>query len=265
MRCVQVTVRATRGSTPREAGASMLVGENRVEGTIGGGQLEFHAIATARDLLAQWRSRPPGAGVTHDERLALGPALGQCCGGAVELAYAPSERDRLASPEPLFFLQLHGAGHVGRATVRLLRTLPCEVQWIDERDDVFASWQEMQARDGCEGPARIECIAVDAPQAEVALAPPGAFYLAMTHRHDLDFAIGTEVLRRADHGWLGCIGSASKRARFLRRWEALGFDARALERFACPVGIDAIPDKSPECIAVAVCAQLLQLAGRRHA
>jgi xanthine dehydrogenase accessory factor len=265
MRWVQVKLAATRGSTPREAGVSMLVGEDRVEGSIGGGQLEFRAIATARELLAQWSSHPPGAGAAHHERLALGPALGQCCGGAVELAYTPSELDGLAPPEPLFFLQLHGAGHVGRAIARLLRTLPCEVQWIDEREDMFASWQEAQQRDGQASPARIECIAVDAPQAEVALAPPGAFYLAMTHRHDLDFAIGTEVLRRGDHGWLGCIGSASKSARFVRRWAALGIDAPALERFVCPIGVDAIPHKSPECIAVAVCAQLLQWAGQRGA
>ncbi len=262
---VQVTVRATQGSTPREAGACMLVGETGVQGTIGGGQLEWRAIATARRLGAQWSAQPTVAGAEYRERLALGLALGQCCGGAVELAYTPAAAAALPRPPALFFLQLHGAGHVGRALVRLLRTLPCEVQWVDEREDAFASSRGMEDPDGCDGPARIERIGVDVPQAEVAAAPPGAFFLAMTHRHDLDFAIGTEVLRRADHGWFGCIGSGSKRARFVRRWAAIGIHPRALEGFACPIGVDSIPGKSPECIAVAVCAQLLQLAGRRAA
>ncbi len=256
---VRVMVTTTYGSTPREAGVSMLVSEAGVEGTIGGGQLEWQAIATARRLLAQWGPQPSPSDVEHRERLALGPALGQCCGGAVELAYTPCPLPAPAHQPSLFFLQLHGAGHVGRALVRLLRTLPCEVQWIDERENAFAASTDHG------GPARIEYITADMPQAEVAVAPAGAFYLAMTHRHDLDFAIGTEVLRRADHGWLGCIGSLTKRGRFVHRWTARGMDPRALEDFACPVGVDSIPGKSPECIAVAVCAQLLQVAGRRAA
>lgn len=259
MRSVCVTVAAARGSTPREASARMLVSDAGVDGSIGGGHLEFRAIATARRLLAAWREAPDAHRAELRETHALGPALGQCCGGSVDLLYTPSDDTALPTPEPLFFLQLHGAGHVGRALVRVLCTLPCEVQWIDERDDAFPPPDTSEPP----GPARITRLAVDSPQDEVAAAPPGAFYLVMTHSHDLDFAIGEAVLRRGDFGWFGCIGSATKRARFVRRWGDRGVSADALERFVCPVGIPGISGKAPEVIAVAIAAELLQRAGRK--
>src|SRR3954462_11215096 len=78
---VLVTVAKVEGSGPREPGAWMLVGTNfEVVGTIGGGRLEFDALAVARDVLAH-RSSP----ATH--RYSLGPSLGQCCGGVVYLRY----------------------------------------------------------------------------------------------------------------------------------------------------------------------------------
>jgi xanthine dehydrogenase accessory factor len=110
---------------------------------------------------------------------------------------------------------------VGRAIVRLLAGLPCRVQWIDERESEFPA-----------GPCRphIERLCVEPVEAEVALAPPGAFYLVLTHSHDLDLAITQAILRRGDFGYLGLIGSATKRARFCtasrraachpRRWRA---------------------------------------------
>lgn len=254
MRAICVSVAAVRGSAPREAGAAMLVREHDCEGSIGGGHLEWHAMATARRLLAQWRSAAAGDTLQHRETLSLGPALGQCCGGAVDLLYTASDLPHLPPPAPLFFLQLHGAGHVGRALVRVLATLPCRVQWIDERDDAFPVAPDPT------GPARIERLAVDAPQAEVATAPPGAYYLLLTHSHDLDFAIGQAVLQRGDFGWLGCIGSATKRARFVRRWQQRGIEPARLARFVCPVGLPGIAGKAPEIIAVSVAAQLLQIA-----
>ena len=259
MRAVCVSVAAVRGSAPREAGAAMLVRAHDCEGSIGGGHLEWHAIATARRLLAQWARCAPSQTPQHRETLSLGPALGQCCGGAVDLLYTASDLLHLPPPAPLFFLQLHGAGHVGRALVRVLATLPCRVQWIDERDDAFPAAPDP------DGPARIERLAVDAPQAEVATAPPGAYYLLLTHSHDLDFAIGQAVLERGDFGWLGCIGSATKRARFVRRWQQRGIDAARLARFVCPVGLPGIVGKAPEIIAVSVAAQLLQVTTAQNA
>jgi xanthine dehydrogenase accessory factor len=77
---VRVTVTALRGSAPREAGASMLVDAVGTVGTIGGGRLEWHAVTLARELLRDARSTP-----VRVADLILGPELGQCCGGRVEL------------------------------------------------------------------------------------------------------------------------------------------------------------------------------------
>jgi len=245
---MEVQVLEARGSVPREVGTRMLVAADAVAGTVGGGHLELQAIARARELLA--------AGVTdpRDHHYPLGPALGQCCGGALTLRTQRLSEASVAAwsaDPPLFTLQLYGAGHVGRAIVRLLEGLNCRVQWIDEREAEFPDSGSA---------AHIERVCVEPVEAEVALAPPGAFYLVLTHSHDLDQRIAEAILRRGDFGYLGLIGSATKRARFLRRFEDRGIGADVLARITCPIGIAGISGKEPEVIAVAVAAQLLQRA-----
>ncbi|MGC8806954.1 MAG: xanthine dehydrogenase accessory protein XdhC [Thiomonas sp.] len=256
---VRVTLSRVRGSAPREQGACMLVGATRTSGSIGGGHLEFRAIATARQLRARWiASEPP---VPHVESHALGPALGQCCGGQVELHYEIAASAALPSPTPLFHLQLFGAGHVGRALVRALRPLPCHIDWIDEREQEFPP-DALAPEPEHPWTSTLRALAVDAPEAEIATAPPGAFYLVMTHSHDLDFRLGEVILRRSDIGWFGLIGSATKRARFLRRWRDRGVAETALQRLVCPIGISGIVGKAPEIIAASVAAQLLLVASQ---
>lgn len=235
-----------RGSVPRERGTHLLVSREAIAGTIGGGHLELQAIEAARAQLAQATAEP------IDRHIPLGPALGQCCGGTVTLRTAPLTAARLAAwalPPERFFLQLFGAGHVGRAIVRLLEQIHCRVQWIDEREQEFPP--EPSA-------AHIERICVDAVEAEVALAPPGAFFLILTHQHDLDLRLTEAVLRRGDAGFCGLIGSQTKRARFLHRLEQRGLPPEVLARLTCPIGIPGIGGKEPEVLAVAVVAQLLQ-------
>ena len=157
-------------------------------------------------------------------------------------------------PVPRFHLQLYGAGHVGRAIATLLATLDASVDWIDERDDEFGATTTL----GSAWPAHLRRLCVDTVEAEVATAPTGAFYLVLTHRHDLDLRITEAVLQRGDFGWLGLIGSLTKRHRFVHRFEQRGIPADRIARLTCPIGIDAIAGKSPELIAIAVVAQLLQ-------
>ena len=153
---------------------------------------------------------------------------------------------------PRLFLQLYGAGHVGRAIVRLLADLPCRVWWIDERESEFPAGPL---------PPHIERVCVEPVEAEVCAAPPGCHYLVLTHSHDLDMAIAQAVLARDDVAWFGLIGSATKRARFEHRLAARGVPADRLARMACPIGLPGIAGKAPEVIAIAVVAQLLQLGG----
>jgi xanthine dehydrogenase accessory factor len=252
-RAVVVEVLEARGSAPRAAGTRMLVAPEFIFGTVGGGHLELKAVQTARAMLDANDVAP------RSEHFPLGPSLGQCCGGAVTLGYEPLSAAALAAwPEPgaLFHLQLHGAGHVGCAIATLLATLDVEVDWIDEREESFSRATTL----GVPWPTHVRKVCVDAVEAEVGSAPPGAFYLVLTHDHDLDLRIAEAVLRRGDFGFLGLIGSQTKRQRFVRRFEQRGVPAAAIARLTCPIGIEGIAGKQPEVLALAAVAQLLQAA-----
>ncbi|MGE0313103.1 MAG: xanthine dehydrogenase accessory protein XdhC [Lautropia sp.] len=287
-----VQVLETRGSTPREAGARMLVrvgagvgagadvgvgvgaaagtDGQACHGTIGGGHLEWRAIARARALLAAGAvpDAVPGAGECRAESdasdwirepVVLGPSLGQCCGGAVVLGYRRLDARALADwppPQPLFRLCLYGAGHVGRALVRQLAPLDVVVDWFDEREAAFAD----AGADPVDGVATIRRHRVEGLDAEAAASAAGSFHLVATHSHDLDLRIVEAILRRDAHGWLGLVGSRTKRARFEHRLLARGVDAGALARMHCPIGIDGLPSKAPEILALAVAAQLAGVA-----
>ena len=249
---IVVEVLAARGSVPRDAGTKMLVAADEVRGTVGGGHLELQAIGTARRLLNQ-------GGAPKDQAVALGPSLGQCCGGALTLRFtelAACDPHRWPLPPALFDLQLHGAGHVGRAIVTLLSGIDCTVRWIDEREDEFPS---------APLPAHIEPVCTQPVRAEVAQAAADSFYLVLTHSHDLDLAISHAILARGDFGYFGLIGSATKRARFEHRLAERGIPPATLQRMVCPIGLPGLHGKEPEVIAVAVVAQLLQRSGGTRA
>lgn len=256
-RAVLITVTAARGSVPRPAGTRMLVTAAAQFDSIGGGHLEWKAIAEARLWLAETtRSAEPERRLD----LALGPSLGQCCGGALSLMlervdyWSPQQlQHRLAEfhaeQAGLPQLLLFGAGHVGSALVNILQQVPCQVTWVDERDHLFP---ENLA-------SNISVEATDIPEAIIARAPAHAYYLVMTHHHGLDLLLTEHILRRPQVAWFGLIGSKTKRARFEHRLLEQGVPAAELDRMVCPVGVAGISGKEPGVIAVAVAAQLLQL------
>ncbi|RZK98985.1 MAG: xanthine dehydrogenase accessory protein XdhC [Rubrivivax sp.] len=260
-----ISVDEIKGSTPRDTGTRMLVSAAEVDGTIGGGHLEWQAIDLARHALQEnTRALSPWT-----RAFALGPTLGQCCGGVVTLRFAPLDESTLSSwtlPAPRFHLELHGAGHVGQAIIRLLLDLDCTVRWIDERADKDYSASLPKAEQpGLPSeamltslPPHIQWLDTDAAEHEVLDAPPGACHLVLTHRHDLDLRIIDAVLRRGDFSFAGLIGSQTKRAKFLRRLTEQGIAPEALARLTCPIGLPGLEGKEPAVIAIAVLAQLLQ-------
>ncbi|ACC71595.1 xanthine dehydrogenase accessory protein XdhC [Paraburkholderia phymatum] len=151
-------------------------------------------------------------------------------------------------PPPMHVV-LFGAGHVGHALISLLGRLPCVVQWVDERDELFPD----------EVPANVQVEATDTPAAIVDEAPAGAYFLVMTHNHALDFALAERIMRRRDFTYFGMIGSKTKRVKFERRLIDRGVDSQRLFEMTCPIGVPGIVDKAPPSIAIAVCAELLQL------
>lgn len=272
-----------QGSAPREPGARMIVTSRGIHGTIGGGALEWETIRRAEARLG----KGPWVSLVSQ---GLGPELAQCCGGRVRVLTEVFDRsmldevrsladleasgsfesesivredrvERRAGPLPGVGtrfterfgeyrrpLYLFGAGHVGRAVVMALAALPFAVRWIDSRADAFPSAM----------PANAEPRLASDPPAEIAKAPDDAFILIMTHSHPLDLAIVEHALREARFGYVGLIGSATKRARFASRLRAGGIPEAAISGLVCPIGVGGINGKAPAVIAAATVAELLQ-------
>ncbi|MWV17847.1 xanthine dehydrogenase accessory protein XdhC [Pseudomonas sp. L-22-4S-12] len=232
--CVLVTVIEERGSTPRNAGAKMVVASERSHDTIGGGHLEYKALQIAREMLEAGAQQP------RLERFALGASLGQCCGGATVLLFEPIGRAQAR-------IALFGAGHVGRALVPLLASLPCKVRWIDSREAEFPDPL----------PRGVERILSDEPVDEVAEQPAGSYFIVMTHNHQLDLELAAAILARNDFTWFGLIGSKSKRARFEHRLRERGLAGELVQRMRCPMGLSEVKGKLPMEIAVSIAGEVI--------
>ncbi|MBZ9851173.1 xanthine dehydrogenase accessory protein XdhC [Mesorhizobium sp. CA14] len=293
---VLVEVAATKGSTPREAGAFMLVSASSIFGTIGGGQLEYMAIDKARQMLSSRegemaakrpegdategtakarstaRATPPGGSaatlpsrgrgvrIEVDEVCAtldvpLGPEIGQCCGGRVEvlirLVDASLEQQLIAKAESeeahLPHVYLFGGGHVGQALAASLALLPIHVVVVETRSEALEGM-----------PETVETRLTPMPEAVVRDAPAGAAFAVLTHDHALDFLIVAEALKRDDSAYVGMIGSKTKKATF-RSWflkSAEGSEAQ-FGRLISPIGGNAVKDKRPSVIAALAAAEIM--------
>lgn len=253
-RSILVDVIEAKGSTPREAGTYMLVGDEAIWGTIGGGQFEYMAIDNARSILK-------GSGET-DMDIPLGPEIGQCCGGRTKLRFTlvtsqivEMLEDRLIrerDDRPAVFL--FGSGHVGLALARALAPLPFAVTVVETRKEALQNL-----------PAGVTSRLTSIPEASVDDIAPGGAAVILTHDHALDFLIAERALKRSDLAYVGMIGSATKRATFshwLDRQEGENVmkreNAVMMSRLILPIGGSAVRDKRPEVIAALVAAELLQ-------
>jgi xanthine dehydrogenase accessory factor len=207
---VLVTVQRTQGSVPRDEGTWMAVFADRLLGTIGGGHVEHEAVALARAGLG-------GGELPADRRYALGPSLGQCCGGVMHLGFerlaagqGAAVQARLVAAQDARRLPvaLFGGGHVGRAIVRALQPLPLRVWWVDSRDEIFPP--DLPPHVVAEHSAPVE--------AAVADLASGSRVLVMSFSHAEDLEIIAACLRRLrerdDLPFVGLIGSRSKWATF---------------------------------------------------
>ncbi|KKB13745.1 XdhC protein [Devosia geojensis] len=245
---------SVRGSSPREEGTFMLVGAETIFGTIGGGALEYLVIAHARRLIAAGRA-------SEVMDVPLGPEIGQCCGGRVEVCLdyvTPELAERLvarvaAEEVAKPHIYVFGAGHVGRALARCLSLLPVKAHVVDTRREELVDL-----------PGNVATHASAMPEAVVRSAPPGSAYVILTHDHALDFLIAMEALKRADSPYVGMVGSRTKRARFAKWFIGEGGDSAALERLVLPIGQMGLGDKRPEVIAALAAAEIMVHIGRRE-
>ncbi|QYZ70460.1 xanthine dehydrogenase accessory protein XdhC [Neotabrizicola shimadae] len=286
-RVARVVIAAHDGSSPRETGAAMLVWDGGQEGTIGGGALEWEATTRARALLAQ--------GGRRVDRQALGPNLGQCCGGAVTVLTEVHDPATLPVPQSGLIARAVDGRPLPLAVARLLdraraegaRPGPLLLQgWFIEplaeptRDlwiwgaghvgralvGVIAplpgtriTWVDVAPdRFPPDLPETVTPLALPDPAEAVAEAPATAEHLILTYSHALDLELCHRLLT---HGFAACglIGSATKWARFRSRLAALGHTPDTIVRITCPIGDPAL-GKHPQAIAIGVAARFLSSA-----
>ena len=289
-RVARIVIVAAAGSVPRGVGTSMLVWQGGESGTIGGGALEFQAVEQARTALS---------GADRFDKVPLGPGLGQCCGGAVQLLTETWDAKRLekltadhvARPLPgsgtTMPLKLAGLLRAARAGHRPVDTGLVQGWFVEPvRPEAMPLWvwgaghvgraivailaplPEFNVTWVDDAPERFphtipaEVIALPAPDmpAAMRLAPTNAQHLILTYSHEIDLALCHAALC---HGFdfCGLIGSATKWARFRKRLQQLGHPDARISQITCPIG-DPSLGKHPQAIAVGVAASLISNAAR---
>ncbi|PZV37631.1 xanthine dehydrogenase accessory protein XdhC [Mesorhizobium kowhaii] len=300
-RVALVEVAGTKGSTPREKGAFMLVSQASIFGTIGGGQLEYMAIDKARQMLGSSPSHLWGRSVSRRREAALakrgggaafpelpprttpssdlphkgegketrievdelcatldvplGPEIGQCCGGRVEvlirLVDSALAAELVAAAETeeaeLPYIYIFGGGHVGQALASSVALLPVHAVVIETRAEALEGM-----------PETVETRLTPIPEVMVRDAPAGSAFAILTHDHALDFLIVAEALKRDDTAYVGMIGSKTKKATF-KNWFLKSADGSEAEfaRLVSPIGGDAVRDKRPPVIAALAAAEIM--------
>lgn len=284
---ILVTLGEANGSTPRGSGTKMLISGPETHGTIGGGNLEFMVIEQARKML-----EAPDAGLLY-QHYALGPLLGQCCGGSTDILlekltpeHIPLLDEIIKAVKTKIPYGLVSATSGTNASKYLVTVK-------QETEDKLFEWHHNDAIplymfgaghvgkamaavlgrlnfsvtwiDDREGqfpeklPDNVDAIRAHDPLDYVAEAPEGAIFLIFTYSHKLDYDITSAILKRADFRYCGMIGSGTKRARFITYHLKSGGTEEQVKKLTCPVGLSGVRGKSPDVIAVAVAAELLSV------
>jgi xanthine dehydrogenase accessory factor len=284
------------GSVPRESGARIVLQpDGGFYGTIGGGRLEYEAIAAARGALSA------GRGKAQFRDWPLGPNLGQCCGGLVKTLTETFDAKDLAAVRRFEEAEKSGAletiGRLGKDG-RIARVLAPQGA-AGKRMATVAQFDQTSFREsfgevttpvllfgaGHVGravvlalaplpftvrwidsrpdqfpqhvPQNVVTVCTDAADRELDEAPRDAMVIVMTHSHPLDFDITVAALQRETFEFVGLIGSDTKRARFVNWARQMGVADRRIDRLICPIGVPEIKGKEPAVIAAGLAAQLL--------
>jgi len=281
----RILIAEHKGSSPREAGTSMLVWGTGFSGTIGGGALEFQAVKSARKQLHD-------NALTNVQRIPLGPNLGQCCGGSVTLVTEYFSQSNLPketihyvrpvkpnTPEPLWVKRnlanvrngtetldthlqdgwlvepitqphqpvwIYGAGHVGRAIIDTMQGLPFDITWIDTNADRFPDHI----------PETVTQLIAHNPALVAKHAPHNTQHYILTYSHALDLELCHAILGHSFKS-LGLIGSKTKHARFTAKLQNLGHSPTQISRIVCPIG-DPTLGKEPKAIALGITSALIR-------
>ena len=276
----RVVIISTKGSAPRKANSQMIVTEQGAFGSIGGGQLEYQITSICRQGLLSVQKFD-----REVRRFALGPSLGQCCGGSVSVLIEyfsqsdvtelqklkqsailiheldtnkfPYEGTQSLSPDNKKFFReqlfrtktdlfIWGAGHTGREIMESTKSLPLNRYWIDIARERFPNSLDED----------IHVIWADDPTRLVSNFPDGGIHLILTHSHQLDLAIVQSLLSQNKFYKLGLIGSMTKKARFKSQLSKAGFKSVDINKIICPIGLPEIEGDEPFRISLSVAGQI---------
>jgi xanthine dehydrogenase accessory factor len=231
------TVVKTRGASPRDAGAKMLVyPDGAIVGTVGGGEMEMRVIAAAKDALHDGTPRYLDMTLSNEAR---GDPL--ICGGEMEIFVEP-----IALAPTLLLV---GAGHVGAAVAQQAKLLGFRVVVLDDRAE-FVTPESFPHAD--------ERIAGDvvAKIREMEITPQ-TYIVLVTRAHTLDAALLGAIVEK-DAAYIGMLGSKRRVLTVVDMLKQKGVSETALARVYAPIGIE-IHAETPQEIAVSIMAEIIKV------
>ena len=236
-----------KGSAPNKVNDLMLITPKKIFGTIGGGNLEFLVIKESILMLKNKLKR-------KKLNIPLGPGIGQCCGGYVELiltlhkhsiAALINEKSVKNNKNELY---IFGAGHIGQALIDKIENINFNTFIIDSREEYLNMTNNKN----------INYLLSKKPWKIINKLKDNAYYVVLTHSHDYDLKILNEILYKK-FNFVGLIGSSTKRKRFFKRLIDNGHHKDTVEKIECPIGIEIGNSKDPTEIALSIITRLISL------
>ena len=234
-----------KGSSPNNIDDIILISKDSIFGTIGGGNLEYLVIDEAKKILDKKVKNKILS-------IPLGPGIGQCCGGYVqiELSLHKNSKDALKNESLIKNIKpnlyIFGSGHIGQAIISKLENINFNTFIIDSREDYL---NMTNIKD-------INYLLSKKPWEIVSKLDDNSYFIVLTHSHDFDLKILNEVLKK-NNTFVGLIGSITKKKRFYKRLITNGHNKSIVEKIECPIGIDIGNSKDPNEIAFSIITRIL--------
>ena len=245
---IKVKIISAEGSVPRNKGTFMLISKKNIYGSIGGGQLEYKVIEISKKNLLK---KEFDKGIVN---IPLGPSIGQCCGGYVQVCIEKFNDGYLALKNEKNTNDLNknlfifGAGHVGQELSSRVLDLDFNVNLIDSRIEYLNLKKNV----------KINKIFSKNPWFLLKKFPHKSYYIILTHSHEHDFKIINKILKLNNYNFVGLIGSKTKFNRFKHRLIKLGHKETYINKIECPIGLKNVSSKKPGEIAISIIGRLLE-------
>ncbi len=244
---VKAKIIDVKGSSPNNLGDIILISQDTIFGTIGGGNLEYLVIDEAKKILDKKIENKTLS-------IPLGPGIGQCCGGYVQVKLSLHENSEKALKNENLTdinkpnLYIFGSGHIGQALISKLENIDFNTYIIDSRED-YLKMTNIKV---------INYLLSEKPWEIVSKLDDNSYFIVLTHSHDYDLKILNEILKK-NNSFVGLIGSLTKKNRFYKRLISNGHNKLEVEKIECPIGIDIGNSKDPNEIAFSIITRIISI------